>query len=230
MRSLTVDVILPAAGVGSRMGLGFPKQYLQIDGKTVLEHTVDAIFSSEYVHNIIIGVSREDSYIQRIHFQHPSRIVLTEGGQERSDTVRLALASVTTDFVMVHDAARPFVRKSDLNNLVESLSNDDVGGILACKISDTIKKVSNSEIISTVPRHDLYRAFTPQMFRTALLLKVLNFVYENGIAVTDDASAFEALGLKVKIIEGHSDNIKLTTSEDVEIAKMLMSLRKTKNV
>ncbi len=227
MRSSTVDVILPAAGVGSRMGLGFPKQYLQLDGKTVLEHTVDAIFASEYVHNIVIGVSKEDSFIQKIHFQNPSRIILKEGGQERSDTVRLALEAVSTDYVMVHDAARPFVRKDDLDNLVESLSAEDTGAILACKISDTIKKVQDSEIISTIPRYDLYRAFTPQLFKTDLLLRALNFVHDNGIAVTDDASAFEALGYKVRIVEGHADNIKLTTSEDVLLAKAFMHMRKT---
>ncbi len=223
MESLKIDVVVPAAGVGKRMQLNIPKQYALLGSKTVLEHTIDALFKCSYVNNIIIGVSQNDEYFDDLQISKNNRVIKAIGGKERSDTVRLALDKVTTQWVMVHDAARPLVKLGDLNNLAKLSKTSSVGGILACKASDTLKKVVNGKIVATVPREDIYRAYTPQMFKTNLLKQALEHANNHNLAITDDASAIELLGYSVDIIEGSADNFKLTTPEDLMLAKLLLN-------
>ncbi len=222
MESTKIDVVLPAAGVGKRMHLDIPKQYALIGKKTVLELTVDAIFRCPSVNNIIIGVSREDEYFNELALSENPRIIRAEGGKERSDTVRLCLEHVQTSWVMVHDAARPFVHLDDLNALCSKVNSSEIGAILACRSADTLKQVVNGRIIKTVPRESIFRAYTPQLFKTDILKKALNHAVESDISITDDASAVELLGYPVDIVEGRADNIKLTTPEDLALARRLM--------
>ena len=223
MQNPKIDVVVPAAGVGRRMQLDIPKQYVKIGNITILEHTLKALLKSPYTNKIVVGVSADDEYFDELEISKDSRIIRAVGGSERSDTVRLALSYVTTPFVMVHDAARPFISTEDLEKLSERAPFLECGAILACRVADTIKQVAEGRIIRTVPRQDLYRAYTPQLFKTELLRKALDYAYKEKLAITDDASALELLGYKVEIIEGRADNIKLTLREDLILAEMLLN-------
>lgn len=222
VESSRIDVVVPAAGVGKRMRLNIPKQYALLSNKTVLEHTVYALLNCPYVGNVIVGVSAEDEYFDTLEISRNPRVIKGKGGKERSDTVRLNLETVTTEYVMVHDAARPLISQDDLKKLAVLTKDDVNGAILACKVSDTLKMVSDEKIIKTVPRENMYRAYTPQMFKTKLLKQALEHADKNHLAITDDASAMEVLGYEVLIVEGDSGNFKLTTPDDLKLAKLMI--------
>lgn len=221
MQSSLIDVIVPAAGVGRRMGLNIPKQYALIHSKTVLEHSVNALLRCSRVGSVIVGVSDTDEYFDTLSFD-TDRVIRGPGGSERSDTVRLCLSLAKTEYVMVHDAARPLICLEDLNSLANKADGKVCGAILASRVADTIKQVSDGRITRTVPRHDLYRAYTPQLCRRVLLQEALNLAAQKQLAVTDDASALELMGIEVEIVEGRADNFKLTTQEDLMMAKLLI--------
>ena len=210
MKSLRIDVIVPAAGVGKRMQLSIPKQYAKIGKLTVLEHTVYALLKCPYVNKVIVGVSDTDEYFDSLEISSHPQVIKGIGGKERSDTVRLNMDKVTTEYVMVHDAARPLVK------------NHVDGAMLAVKCADTLKKVIDGKVVTTVPRENIYRAYTPQMGKTKLLQKALNYANDNHLAITDDASALELIGCEVLIVEGSADNFKLTTPDDLKMAKILI--------
>ena len=123
---------------------------------------------------------------------------------------------------MVHDAARPLIGQDDLKKLALLAQKNIDGAILACKVSDTLKLVSDGNIVKTVPRENMYRAYTPQMFKTKLLKQALEHADRNHLAITDDASAMEVLGYEVLIVEGDSGNFKLTTPDDLNLAKLMI--------
>ncbi|MGN1281073.1 MAG: 2-C-methyl-D-erythritol 4-phosphate cytidylyltransferase [Succinivibrio sp.] len=225
MQSLRIDVIVPAAGVGKRMRLNIPKQYAKISEKTVLEHTVQSLLSSPYVNNVIIGISPQDEYFDSIKWKDEGRIIRGEGGAERSDTVRLNIPLVKTEYVMVHDAARPMLSAKDIGALAVATENNADGAILACRVADTLKEVKDGVIVKTVPRENIYRAYTPQLFKTRYLADALDNAYAKGLTVTDDASAMELSGFKVQIVEGRADNFKLTTPEDLIMARLLLEMK-----
>lgn len=221
MQSSLIDVVVPAAGVGKRMQLNIPKQYALIHSATVLEHTVKALMRCERVGRIIVGVSDTDEYFDSLNFDS-QRVIKGPGGKERSDTVRECLALCTTEYVMVHDAARPLILKEDLDKLCLKADGKTQGAILACAVTDTIKLVEDGKIVKTVPRKNLFRAYTPQLCRLDLLKQSLNYAFENNLAITDDASALELSGFVVEIVEGSADNFKLTTREDLNMARLLI--------
>lgn len=218
---------MPAAGSGKRMGADIPKQYLKLGSSTILEITVRALLKSDVTQNIIIGLSEDDQWFDKLPIAKDKRIIKAHGGNERSDTVRNCLAKVSTAYVMVHDAARPLVDPDDIKKLALSCTAEgfDDGGILASPVADTIKQELNDtlSVDKTVPRQHLYRALTPQLFKTALLKEALQYAYDNGIAITDDASAMELYGYHPKLIPGSSTNIKITTPDDLLIANAIIS-------
>lgn len=222
MESSRIDVVVPAAGVGKRMHLNIPKQYALLSKKTVLEHTVNALLNCPYVGKVIVGVSAADEYFDSLEISRNPRVVKGLGGKERSDTVRLNLEKVSTEYVMVHDAARPLVTQDDLRRLALLARKNIDGAILACRVTDTLKIVSGDKIIKTIPRENMYRAYTPQMFKTELLKQALEHADRNHLAITDDASAMEVLGYEVLIVEGDSGNFKLTTPDDLNLAKLMI--------
>ena len=158
-----IDVVIPAAGVGRRMGCNFPKQYLKINGLTILEITLKKMLKLPNLGKIILVLNQEDEYFKELNI-YSEKIVTTIGGKERSDSVLNGLKVASTDYVLVHDAARPLVDILDIEKLVKDCTNDD-GGILAAKVADTIKKGNQDLSISeTVDRSSLFRALTPQYF------------------------------------------------------------------
>ncbi|TMP34355.1 2-C-methyl-D-erythritol 4-phosphate cytidylyltransferase [Pseudoalteromonas rubra] len=220
----TIAAVVPAAGVGARMGLNHPKQYLKIGDKTVLEHTLTKLAALPQLNQIYVAISETDGYFNELSL-NGLNVRRVTGGKERADSVLnalLAMQSTPPDWVLVHDAARPLVEVSDITNLVEQCLAHQEGGILASKVKDTIKRgTSHSE--ETVPRETLWQALTPQFFPYQQLLNALQQALQSKVHITDEASAIEHAGLPVRLVSGRSDNIKITTPEDYALASFLMS-------
>ncbi|MFZ6756535.1 2-C-methyl-D-erythritol 4-phosphate cytidylyltransferase [Undibacterium sp. Ji50W] len=220
--------LIPAAGVGSRMGAATPKQYLQLGAKTILQHTVDAFLNFVPVQHTFVVVSAGDSYVDT-HLQTAEKLsVLRCGGDTRRDTVRnglrqmaLQLAGQLTagDWVLVHDAARPGLNQHLLHHLLDSLDRHPVGGLLALPVVDTVKQVLDGRV-KTVSRDGMWLAQTPQMFRYQLLCDALDQAEQ----VTDEASAIEAAGHVPALVEGHPCNAKLTRPGDLALIARLMGI------
>jgi 2-C-methyl-D-erythritol 4-phosphate cytidylyltransferase len=223
--------LIPAAGVGSRMGAASPKQYLKIGGKPMLRHTLDAFLESSLVAHTFVVVSPDDPYIDGIAPSH-GVTVLRCGGETRMESVRNGLAVLAatlapSDWVLVHDAARPGLNPELIEKLVTQTGDHPAGGLLALPVVDTVKRGIDGEACGTVPRSGLWLAQTPQMFRYRLLCDALDAAADPG-AITDDASAIEALGLAPLLVEGHPRNLKVTLPADIRIAEMYLGASQPK--
>ena len=215
--------VVPAAGVGKRMGATVPKQYLEVRGKPVIQHTLDRLLSVDCLAGIFVALGEEDGYWPDLPYAQEPRIKTTPGGKERADSVCSALRHMeglakSDDWVLVHDAARLCVTRTDVLKLILTLKDDPVGGILAQPVSDTLKSVDEMRIIGSPDRTTIWRALTPQMFRYGQLRQSLADAALHGLNVTDEASALEWAGFRPKIVEGRSDNIKITRPEDLPLA------------
>ncbi|MFS1949124.1 2-C-methyl-D-erythritol 4-phosphate cytidylyltransferase [Vibrio lentus] len=226
----SVIAVVPAAGVGSRMKADRPKQYLQIHSKTILEHTVEKLLSHPQVSKIVVAVSNDDPYYPELPLNLNPQVIRVSGGTERADSVLSALDYIAqqqlSDWVMVHDAARPCIQLSDIDKLISGAMTHDVGAILAAPVRDTMKRGAQGQIEHTVDRVDLWHALTPQMFRSKPLRKVLSEALQQGVSITDEASAFEWKGLSPALIAGRSDNFKITQPEDLALAEFYLSQNK----
>lgn len=221
--SLSFWGVVPAAGVGKRMGGDIPKQYLEVLGKPVLQHTLGRLLSVECLAGINVALGPEDAYWPELPCSGDPRIRAVPGGRERANSVYSALLHLEDraqpdDWVLVHDAARLCLTRADVLKLIAALREDRVGGILALPVSDTLKTVEDRHILGTPDRSRVWRALTPQMFRYGLLKQALFEAAELGRLVTDESSAVELAGHQPKIVEGRADNIKITRPEDVPLA------------
>jgi len=219
--------LIPAAGVGARMGATSPKQYLKIGGKPMLRHTLDAFLSSELIAHTFVVVSPDDPYIDAVAPSHGVTI-LRCGGATRMESVRNGLAVLAStlsgsDWVLVHDAARPGLTADLIEKLITGTGDHPAGGLLALPVVDTVKRCLDGEACGTVPRSGLWLAQTPQMFRYQLLREALAAAHDP-TAITDDASAVEALGLSPRLVEGHPRNLKVTQPDDIRIAEMYLAV------
>ncbi len=218
-------VVIPAAGVGSRMGADKPKQYISINNKTVIEHTINCFIHREEIEKIVVAISKEDEFWPRLSISKHNKILTAPGGEERYQSVLNSLQTLSgkaenSDWVMVHDAARPCLYQSAIDRLIIKLRSHDVGGILAMPCRDTMKRGNNSgEIDKTVERELLWHAQTPQMFKYEKLLSAIEDALKNKIVVTDESMAMERLGYKPILVHGHQENIKLTHKDDLESLK-----------
>ena len=222
-------VIIPAAGVGRRMGTDTPKQYLLLNEKTVIEHTLSVFDLHKSVSEIVVAVSKEDEYWPSLDLDLSKPLHIVNGGNERCDSVLNGLKFLedkagADDWVLVHDAARPCLRNEDLTLLLETLQENEVGGILAVPVRDTMKRsIENTNIIKeTVDRESLWHALTPQMFRFGLLKNALESALNNNEVITDEASAIELAGYQPVLVEGHADNLKITRPEDLALAAFFL--------
>ena len=221
--------LIPAAGVGARMAAGGPKQYLPICGKPMLRHTLEAFLSSELVAHTFVVVSADDPQIAAVAPEH-GVTVLRCGGDTRMESVRNGLRALADtlrpgDWVLVHDAARPGLDAALIEKLITTTADHAVGGLLALPVVDTVKRSAEGGV-STLPRDGLWLAQTPQMFRYGLLCEALDAITDPG-AITDDASAIEALGLAPLLVEGHPRNLKVTLPADIRIASMYLGASHT---
>lgn len=214
--------LLPAAGVGARMGGAHPKQYLAIHGRPMIWHAIRAFELHAAIACIYVVISPQDAWWDSYDWSIFDKLeVLRCGGATRAESVlnglRACAAEVSADdWMLVHDAARPCLSQELLDKLLAQLDADPVGGILAAPVADTLKRqAADGRIAETVPRAGLWGAQTPQMFRHAMLLQALEKV---GSEVTDEASAIEALGLAPKLVESDLTNLKVTYPRDLDVA------------
>ena len=226
--------VVPAAGAGSRMGADIPKQYLTLAGQTVLEHSLDVLLACERIATVVLVLSADDERWPEIKDRYKdSRVETVTGGAERCHSVlngleHLAGTAGVDDWVLVHDAARPCVRRQDIEMLMTRLEDHAVGGLLGVPVADTMKQVdSDSMILKTVERDGLWRALTPQMFRLGPLRDALQQAIASGVMVTDDASAMEMAGYRARMVEGQADNIKITRPADLQLAEFYLQSGKT---
>ncbi|MDD9897272.1 MAG: 2-C-methyl-D-erythritol 4-phosphate cytidylyltransferase [Gammaproteobacteria bacterium] len=225
---MKIWAILPAAGIGRRMGSSTPKQYLTVCGTPVLLHSINRLLEIPEIEHLVVALHPEDEYWENLGF-YSERVSSITGGEERFNSVLNALNALdgkaqADDWVLVHDAVRPCVSKADIRNLIDQLGHGEVGGLLATPVNNTVKQAgADRQVIRTLDRSDLWAALTPQMFRYQLLRDALARAVEAGLEVTDEASAIEALGLAPELVTGSSSNIKITREEDLKLAEFILT-------
>jgi len=214
--------VIPAAGVGARMQADRPKQYLELAGKTILEHSLNCFLDHPQLQGLVVSLAVDDPYWPTLTCAADPRIQRAAGGVERADSVLHALLRLSElgaapeDWVLVHDAARPNLSRFDLDLLLFELANDPVGGLLAVPARDTLKRAgADGRVLETVDRSLIWQAYTPQMFRLGALHRALADALQAGVAITDEASALEWAGQAPRLIEGRADNLKITRPEDL---------------
>jgi 2-C-methyl-D-erythritol 4-phosphate cytidylyltransferase len=225
--------LIPAAGYGSRMGDELPKQYLRLAGRPMISHALHTLCGSSRIRAVFVVLAPVDNEWYRHDWSEflPKLVVLQRGGATRAESVLNGLnaarevSSITdNDWVLVHDAARPCLGSKQLSELMDELADDEVGGLLAVPVADTLKRSnSNGRVERTEPREKLWQAQTPQMFRCRLLLEALST--SGGAAMTDDAGAIEALGLHPKLILSDARNLKVTYPQDLALAELILKNR-----
>lgn len=222
--------LIPCAGTGSRAGVAGPKQYQTIAGKPMVMHTLAAFAEVARIDQTLVVVSPDDRFFQTPQALNASFIVADCGGSTRAGSVFNGLnalleeGAVAHDWVLVHDAARCLITPAQINQLLDACLNDEVGGLLALPLPDTLKAARADRVTSTLPRVDKWLAQTPQMFRIGSLLDALELA---GDAVTDESSAIEAMGLSPKLVSGSAQNFKVTYPPDFELAQAILASRQT---
>lgn len=224
--------VIPAAGVGARMAADRPKQYLQLGGRTILEHSLDCFLDHPCLKGVVVSLAADDPYWPGLRCAVDARIQRAAGGRERADSVLNALLLLhaqgadDADWVLVHDAARPNLARTDLDRLLAELADDPVGGLLAVPARDTLKRAdAQGRVAATIDRSTVWQAYTPQMFRLGALHRALADSLVADVVITDEASAIEWSGQAPRLIEGRSDNIKVTRPEDLEWLRQRWALR-----
>lgn len=225
---MSIHVVVPAAGTGSRFGASTPKQYQLLEARPVLQHTLDrlsAAFSGAAIHVVLAHDDRWfDGMITCAHHVRAMRC----GGATRAATVRNAVRALdctSKDWVAVHDAVRPCLPLAAAQRLVDELVEHPVGGLLAVPLSDTVKRVDDtSHVVATPSRQGLWRAQTPQMFRLHVLANALELA--GAEESTDEAEAVERLGLKPRVVLGSTSNLKITVAEDMQLAAAILAAQR----
>lgn len=227
--SRTYWAIVPAAGQGHRYQTTAPKQYTVIGQSTVLEHSLRALLAESRIKGIVIALDEQDAHFQTLACAHDTRVITVKGGASRMQSVRNALQALKTratdtDWVLVHDAARPCLTPSALTHLIETLKTHPVGGVLATPVHSTLKQAdAHGYVVNTQPRTHMWLAHTPQMFQYARLNEALLHASEQGVEATDEAQAIEALGFCPKLVAHPDPNPKLTTPEDLAFIEYLLN-------
>jgi 2-C-methyl-D-erythritol 4-phosphate cytidylyltransferase len=219
--------IVPAAGSGSRMQINMAKQYLGFQGKTVIEHCLDRLLSHDGIDGAIVVLSEDDEHWDNLAYTADKPLFTAIGGRERQHSVYSGLAMLQhrcgDDVIaLVHDAARPLVTNADLGKVIAAARRNEAGAILAAPVADTLKLQNESMgIARTMPRKHLWRALTPQVFHLAPLLNALKRIIDEDVAITDDAQALEMVGYSPELVSGSTDNLKITSPGDLELAEMI---------
>ena len=223
-----IFAIVPAAGQGTRMGDALPKQYLPLAGRPMMFHAIEALAAVERIDHVIVVLSPLDRHWGAHDWSaFPEKIeAMFAGGATRAGSVANALAhlegrAAAQDWVLVHDAARPCIAPRLVEQFLDEVGDDPVGGLLALPLADTLKRVEEEalRVAETIPRAGLWRAQTPQMFRYGLLRKAL----ARKLNATDESQAVEALGQMPRIVQGENANLKVTFAEDLPIAEMILA-------
>ncbi|MDQ0233012.1 2-C-methyl-D-erythritol 4-phosphate cytidylyltransferase [Metabacillus malikii] len=219
---MNYQVIVPAAGSGKRMGAGMNKQFIELNEIPVIIHTLKVFESHQLCTGIILVINEQEREIFNgliTAYQLSKVVALVSGGVERQMSVYNGLLAVKgSEYVLVHDGARPFITHSQINNL---LNEAIISGAatLAVPVKDTIKRVKNNQVVDTIERESVWSIQTPQAFLISNIIQAHKLAIEGNYLGTDDASLLERIGKPVKIVMGDYRNIKLTTPEDLLVAK-----------
>jgi len=240
-----VHAMIVAAGRGSRFGASIAKQYTLLQEQTLLQHSVARLACSPYIDKCLLVVAIDDSTAHTLNFALPIHYAI--GGAERWQSVQAGVESITnmgandSDLVLIHDAARPAVPSSDIDQVIEAAMTESYGAILATPIADTLKQScmlaktepesltdsikdnKHSYIKQTVDRSNMWQAQTPQVFRLGELREVLDYVAKHQLIITDEASAFEYLNLPIRLVAGSRQNIKLTYPDDAILLTAILA-------
>lgn len=230
----SIWAIVPAAGIGKRMQSDVPKQYLLLNGRPVLEHTVKTLLNNQNIAGLVIALQPDDDYWPEIKIDSQKPVLRTAGGKERADSVLNAIRELfmyeqfdaNTDWVLVHDAVRCCLRQQDVNKLITEVADDNNGGLLALPVRDTMKRQqpdsSPATVAGTVEREELWHALTPQYFSAISLKNALENAQNEGLNITDESSAMELSGFSPMLVQGHEDNIKITRPDDLRLASLYL--------
>ncbi|MGE4266058.1 MAG: 2-C-methyl-D-erythritol 4-phosphate cytidylyltransferase [Deferribacterales bacterium] len=220
---MNITAIIPAAGMGKRFGGDVKKQFFEVLGHTVLYYTLTALNRAYPFKEFILGADPDDFYFlySQLSMADIKNYQLVQGGGERYETVYNCLKAVTTDYVLIHDAVRPFVTEDIVRNVADA-AKDTGAAICGLPVRDTLKKISGSFVEKTVSRDEYVLSHTPQIFKTSLLKKAVENADERGIVITDEAQAMELFGVRVKWAMSLSDNIKITFLNDMDMAEGLV--------
>lgn len=224
-------VVVPAAGRGTRFGGELPKQYLEVAGRPLIAHTLDALLSHPSVSGAVVVLADDDRHWRGAESPGGKPVTTCIGGAERADSVLAGLNALpdtvrADEFVLVHDAARPNLAHADLDRLLDVGTADPVGAILAAPVRDTLKRAGDDGGIDrTEPRERLWRALTPQLFRRMQLSRALAAAHAAGVAITDESMAMERQGMRPLLVEGSEDNFKITTPADLARFEYVLSHR-----
>ena len=231
--SLRYFLVLPAAGSGRRMQAEIPKQYLEIEGKTLLQHSLERLGALPEISRIAVALASNDAawtnVAKRLTPELAAKVLTTLGGAERMQSVNNALAALRPfaaddDWVLVHDAVRPCAHPDDVRKLIAELQHEEAGGLLAVAVRETLKESGDGQrVLRTIDRTHLWQAATPQMFRFAVLQRALQHAIDTQKSATDEAAAVEALGLPVRLVAGRADNLKVTYPGDLLLASAVLA-------
>ena len=228
---MTIWAILPAAGIGRRIGSNTPKQYLPVNGVPIISLTLQRLASVSAIKKIIVVIHPEDNNWKELSLEIDKKLECVLGGQERQQSVLNALLALddeahADDWVLVHDAVRPCVEVSDIEKLIIALRTHNVGGLLGYTLDNTLKQVTGEqEVQTTIDRNNYWNALTPQMFRYGLLKEAMERVEAQGLTITDEAAAMEFMGYRPRMVEGSNLNIKITHESDLVLAGMILNLK-----
>lgn len=223
--------VVPAAGIGTRMGGEIPKQYLPLLGRPIIAHTLARLCNHARISGVVVVLASDDRWWSKMTMKYSRQLLVAAGGAERRDSVLSGLDSLfgrasNQDWVLVHDAVRPCLRDEDIDRLMDELWADEVGGLLAVPVKDTMKRSgSDNRVRETVSRESLWQAQTPQMFRLSALRDAIRLTVDEDRDVTDEAQAMELTGARPRLVQGHEDNIKITRRADLALAEMFLTHR-----
>ncbi len=230
----SIWAIVPAAGIGKRMQSEVSKQYLPLNGRPVLEYTVNTLLQNKNITGLVVALQTDDVYWPDINIRSQKPVIRTTGGKERADSVLNAINELfkceqfdaDSDWVMVHDAVRPCLRQQDIDKLVIEVAEDSNGGLLALPVRDTMKRQNTNRSVATVDktveRENLWHALTPQYFPAKKLKNALQKAQLDNLNITDESSAMELAGSSPKLVQGHEDNIKITRPDDLRMASLYL--------
>lgn len=231
---MAIWAIVPAAGVGLRMGSDTPKQYLPLNGTPVIAIALQKLASIIEIKQIVVALHPHDQWFSQLQPNLDARVITVVGGNQRQLSVLNALRSISAvaqgqDWVLVHDAVRPCVLSSDIRKLLRELDHHAIGGLLGAPAENTLKQVDDQAVVcSTLDRGSVWNAFTPQMFRYGLLLAAIESSVKKNAMVMDEASAIELMGQRPQMIEGARTNIKITHAADLALATKILELQEQK--
>lgn len=217
------------------MGADIPKQYLELDNRCVLAHSLSRLVAHPRIAGVVVALAADDAIWPSLNLADNPKILTTVGGAERCHSVLAGIEALRPhaapdDWVLVHDAARPCLRSGDIDRMMDTLKNHPWGGILGVPVRDTLKCCDDSgAIVDTVDRKRLWHAHTPQMFRLTTLADAIGRAIENGTLVTDEAQAIEMVGGVPRIVEGHGDNIKITQPADLVMARLFIAAQQAED-